>query len=185
MKRRELLKMAGVSVATSTLIAPAFGQSGVATFLVAHGGWSAGWSWKKMHPLMSAAGHRLFTPTYTGLGREAFQSRLRSPCRAASVVLPVSGTAPARLRAPWPSLPADRRQRKPSLITIEYEAGRADAVVESCGSAHGPPFYVASGLSVAGAPHLQTKASPSRKTDCSACRGHKDDPWADHHLGET
>jgi pimeloyl-ACP methyl ester carboxylesterase len=38
------------------------------TFLVAHGGWSAGWSWKKMHPLMSAAGHRLITPTYTGLG---------------------------------------------------------------------------------------------------------------------
>ena len=40
----------------------------MATFLVAHGAWSAGWSWKKMHPLMQAAGHRLITPTYTGLG---------------------------------------------------------------------------------------------------------------------
>ncbi|HEY0748480.1 MAG TPA: alpha/beta hydrolase [Steroidobacteraceae bacterium] len=39
-----------------------------ATFLVAHGAWSAGWAWKKMHPLMSAAGDRLITPTYTGLG---------------------------------------------------------------------------------------------------------------------
>src|SRR3982074_3626919 len=39
-----------------------------ATFLVCHGAWSAGWAWKKMHPLMSAAGHRLVTPTYTGLG---------------------------------------------------------------------------------------------------------------------
>src|SRR5256885_4801994 len=38
------------------------------TLLVAHGAWSAGWAWKKMHPLMSAAGHRLLTPTYTGLG---------------------------------------------------------------------------------------------------------------------
>ena len=38
------------------------------TFLVCHGAWSAGWAWKKMHPLMQAAGHRLFTPTYTGLG---------------------------------------------------------------------------------------------------------------------
>jgi pimeloyl-ACP methyl ester carboxylesterase len=38
------------------------------TFLVAHGAWSAGWAWKKMHPLMSAAGYRLLTPTYTGLG---------------------------------------------------------------------------------------------------------------------
>jgi pimeloyl-ACP methyl ester carboxylesterase len=39
-----------------------------ATFLVCHGAWSAGWAWKKMHPLMIAAGHRLVTPTYTGLG---------------------------------------------------------------------------------------------------------------------
>jgi pimeloyl-ACP methyl ester carboxylesterase len=46
------------------------------TFLVAHGGWSAGWSWKKMHPLMSAAGHRLITPTYTGLGE---REHLASP----------------------------------------------------------------------------------------------------------
>jgi len=39
-----------------------------ATFLVCHGAWSGGWSWKKMHPLMIAAGHHLVTPTYTGLG---------------------------------------------------------------------------------------------------------------------
>jgi pimeloyl-ACP methyl ester carboxylesterase len=39
-----------------------------ATFLVCHGAWSAGWAWKKLHPLMNAAGHRLVTPTYTGLG---------------------------------------------------------------------------------------------------------------------
>jgi len=39
-----------------------------ATFLVCHGAWSAGWAWKKMHPLMTARGHRLVTPTYTGLG---------------------------------------------------------------------------------------------------------------------
>ena len=38
------------------------------TFLVCHGAWSAGWAWKKMHPLMQAAGHRLVTPSYTGLG---------------------------------------------------------------------------------------------------------------------
>jgi pimeloyl-ACP methyl ester carboxylesterase len=38
------------------------------TFLVCHGAWGGGWSWKKMHPLMAAAGHRLVTPTYTGLG---------------------------------------------------------------------------------------------------------------------
>jgi pimeloyl-ACP methyl ester carboxylesterase len=38
------------------------------SFLVCHGAWSAGWAWKKMHSLMQAAGHRLVTPSYTGLG---------------------------------------------------------------------------------------------------------------------
>jgi len=41
------------------------------TILIAHGGWSAGWSWKKMHPLMHTLGYRLITPTYTGLGERA------------------------------------------------------------------------------------------------------------------
>ena len=40
----------------------------MATFLVAHGAWSAGWAWKKMRPLLRAKGHEIFTPTYTGLG---------------------------------------------------------------------------------------------------------------------
>src|SRR6185295_1250547 len=40
----------------------------MATFVVAHGAWSAGWAWKKMRPLMRAAGHELWAPTYTGLG---------------------------------------------------------------------------------------------------------------------
>src|ERR1700692_4372602 len=50
-----------------------------ATFLVCHGAWSAGWAWKKMHPLMSAAGHRLVTPTYTGLGE---REHLANPTNA-------------------------------------------------------------------------------------------------------
>jgi pimeloyl-ACP methyl ester carboxylesterase len=40
----------------------------MATLLVAHGAWSAGWAWKKMRPLLRARGHEIFTPTYTGLG---------------------------------------------------------------------------------------------------------------------
>ena len=40
----------------------------MATLLVAHGAWSAGWVWKKMRPLLSERGHELFTPTYTGVG---------------------------------------------------------------------------------------------------------------------
>jgi pimeloyl-ACP methyl ester carboxylesterase len=41
------------------------------TYVVAHGAWSSAWAWKKMHPLMQARGHRLFTPSYTGLGERA------------------------------------------------------------------------------------------------------------------
>jgi len=43
----------------------------MATFVVAHGAWSAGWAWKKMRPPMRAAGHDFWTPTYTGLGERA------------------------------------------------------------------------------------------------------------------
>jgi pimeloyl-ACP methyl ester carboxylesterase len=43
----------------------------MATFVVAHGAWSAGWVWKKMHPLMNARGHRFVTPTMTGVGERA------------------------------------------------------------------------------------------------------------------
>jgi pimeloyl-ACP methyl ester carboxylesterase len=46
----------------------------MATIVVAHGAWSAGWGWRKMRPLMQAAGHTLVTPTYTGLGERAHLS---------------------------------------------------------------------------------------------------------------
>ena len=41
------------------------------TFVVAHGAWSSAWAWKKMYPLLTAHGHRLVVPTYTGLGERA------------------------------------------------------------------------------------------------------------------
>ena len=43
----------------------------MATFLICHGAWSAAWAWKKVRPLLRAAGHEVFTPTYTGLGERA------------------------------------------------------------------------------------------------------------------
>jgi pimeloyl-ACP methyl ester carboxylesterase len=46
----------------------------MATFVVAHGAWSAGWAWRKMRPLMLGAGHELWTPTYTGLGERVHLS---------------------------------------------------------------------------------------------------------------
>jgi pimeloyl-ACP methyl ester carboxylesterase len=43
----------------------------MATYLICHGAWSAGWAWKKLRPLIQGAGHELFVPTYTGLGERA------------------------------------------------------------------------------------------------------------------
>src|SRR5258708_26955710 len=46
----------------------------MATIVLAHGAWSAAWAWKKMRPLLRAAGHEFFSPTYTGLGERAHLS---------------------------------------------------------------------------------------------------------------
>jgi hypothetical protein len=39
-----------------------------ATFVLVHGAWLGGWCWKKVTPLLRAAGHEVFAPTLTGLG---------------------------------------------------------------------------------------------------------------------
>ena len=46
----------------------------MATIVIAHGAWSSAWAWKKMRPLLRAAGHDVFTPSYTGLGERAHLS---------------------------------------------------------------------------------------------------------------
>src|SRR3954466_2877755 len=41
------------------------------TFVLVHGAWHGGWCWRKLTPLLRAAGHQVFTPTLTGLGDRA------------------------------------------------------------------------------------------------------------------
>lgn len=43
----------------------------MATFVLVHGCWHGGWCWKKITPLLRAAGHEVYTPTLTGLGERA------------------------------------------------------------------------------------------------------------------
>ena len=40
-------------------------------FVLVHGAWHGGWCWRKLTPLLEAAGHRAFAPTLTGLGERA------------------------------------------------------------------------------------------------------------------
>ena len=43
----------------------------MATFVLVHGGWQAGWSWRRVVPHLRDSGHEVFTPTLTGLGERA------------------------------------------------------------------------------------------------------------------
>ena len=38
------------------------------TFVLVHGAWHGGWCWRRVADKLTAAGHRVFTPTLTGLG---------------------------------------------------------------------------------------------------------------------
>jgi pimeloyl-ACP methyl ester carboxylesterase len=43
----------------------------MSTFVLVHGAWHGAWCWMKLTPLLESAGHRVFTPTLTGLGERA------------------------------------------------------------------------------------------------------------------
>ena len=43
----------------------------MATFVLVHGGWHGGWSWKHVREKLRGNGHLVFTPTLTGLGERA------------------------------------------------------------------------------------------------------------------
>lgn len=81
-ERRQLLSVLGLltlgTVASSCVaiqdVAPQDRRQRRPIVLVA-GGWQGSWSWQKVTPLLSAAGHRVYTPTLTGLGDRAHLSR--------------------------------------------------------------------------------------------------------------
>ena len=43
----------------------------MSNYVLVHGAWHGGWCWKRVSPLLRAAGHEVFTPTLTGLGERA------------------------------------------------------------------------------------------------------------------
>jgi pimeloyl-ACP methyl ester carboxylesterase len=42
-----------------------------ATFVLVHGAWHGGWCWRRVADLLRARGHRVFTPTLTGLAERS------------------------------------------------------------------------------------------------------------------
>ena len=55
----------GVTLARSEQ--PALGD----TFVLAHGSWHGGWCWRRVADRLRAQGHRVFTPSFTGMGDRA------------------------------------------------------------------------------------------------------------------
>jgi pimeloyl-ACP methyl ester carboxylesterase len=41
------------------------------TFVLVHGAWHGGWCWRRVADLLERQGHKVFTPTLTGLGERA------------------------------------------------------------------------------------------------------------------
>ena len=65
--RRTLLRAAALSTALAA--SPALAQPAVPrTYMLVHGAWHGGWCWAKVADRLRAAGHRVYTPTQTGLG---------------------------------------------------------------------------------------------------------------------
>ena len=42
-----------------------------AVFVLVHGAWHGGWCWRRVADLLTAHGHRVFTPTLTGVGERS------------------------------------------------------------------------------------------------------------------
>jgi len=75
-RRQALAAMAASAVTISTLGNVAakgaeMNQTKQATFVLVHGAWHGGWCWKKLTPILRAAGHEVFAPTLTGMGERS------------------------------------------------------------------------------------------------------------------
>ena len=45
------------------------------TFVLVHGAWHGGWCWRRVDDMLTAKGHKVFTPTLTGLGERSHLMR--------------------------------------------------------------------------------------------------------------
>lgn len=71
--RREMMLAAGAVAATQSIDA-AQAQAPMSrphTFVLCHGSYGGGWIWRYVADRLRAKGHRVFTPTYTGLGERS------------------------------------------------------------------------------------------------------------------
>jgi pimeloyl-ACP methyl ester carboxylesterase len=56
------------AAASGNLVTPAQAQAQPKTFVLVHGAWHGGWCWRRVSDLLEKQGHKVFTPTLTGVG---------------------------------------------------------------------------------------------------------------------
>src|SRR5262245_35158330 len=62
---------AGAGLMTMIDATTAQAQGAVKTFVLVHGAWHGGWCWRRVTDLLEKKGHKVFTPTMTGLGERS------------------------------------------------------------------------------------------------------------------
>ncbi|WP_241068614.1 alpha/beta fold hydrolase [Achromobacter insuavis] len=71
--RRTLLQLAAglpaLAAAPAIAAKPAAGRA--KTYVLAHGSWHGGWCWRPVADRLQASGHRVFAPSFTGMGDRA------------------------------------------------------------------------------------------------------------------
>src|ERR1700751_5350919 len=73
--RRAVLASAGAGVAALGS-APARAQTAqLKTFVLVPGAWHGGWCWRRVSDLLEQQGHKVFTPTLTGVGERSHLMR--------------------------------------------------------------------------------------------------------------
>src|SRR5258708_23843408 len=65
---RRTLLAAGAALATAGGGRAAHAQAAPRTFVLVHGSWHGGWCWRRVADRLEKRGHKVFTPTLTGLG---------------------------------------------------------------------------------------------------------------------
>ena len=68
-RRRGLVTHLGAPISAAAQQAtPTAAEGERATFVLVHGAWAGAWIWKKIIPLLRAAGHDVYASTATGMG---------------------------------------------------------------------------------------------------------------------
>jgi pimeloyl-ACP methyl ester carboxylesterase len=65
--------LAGGVAGLGSSVSSAAGQSTGKTFVLVHGAWHGGWCWRHVADMLEQQGHKVFSPTMTGLGERSNQ----------------------------------------------------------------------------------------------------------------